>query len=340
LDGYPSAGPYAFTQNEVNVLTSIRLNPYWKRGPGRRGLGNLAGLDVQWNLNEQTAFEQVKANELDEAPLPADEVQGVADRYGVNRTRFWSMPTNCIGYLALNSHRPLFRRVALRKAINWAVDRTALSVQAGIGAASPWTHLLPPLFPGSITTKGMQPYSVHANLAKARKLVGSSVRHWKITVGYRSSGTINPAQAQLVRRALIRLGFRAGNITMKGYSGGDIYTAMGVHGSDLDMAVSLGWCGDYPDPYEFLWIFLDPSSPAAVDSPKYRAKLAAANRLPEAARLKALGKLDLEITRNLAPAAALRTYNNRYFFSARVDPRSLKYSGIYSDWSIPALALK
>jgi hypothetical protein len=85
---------------------------------------------------------------------------------------------------------------------------------------------------------------------------------------------------------------------------------------------------------------LDPSSPAAVDSRRYRAKLAAANRLPEAARLKALGKLDLEITRNLAPAAALRTYNNRYFFSARVDPRSLKYSGIYSDWSIPALALK
>jgi hypothetical protein len=53
-----------------------------------------------------------------------------------------------------------------------------------------------------------------------------------------------------------------------------------------------------------------------------------------------LGTLDLEITRNVAPAAVLRTYNNRYFFSDRVDPRSLKYSGVYLDWSIPALALK
>jgi hypothetical protein len=36
----------------------------------------------------------------------------------------------------------------------------------------------------------------------------------------------------------------------------------------------------------------------------------------------------------------MRTYNNRYFFSNRVDPRSLRYHGVYEDWSIPALALK
>jgi hypothetical protein len=42
----------------------------------------------------------------------------------------------------------------------------------------------------------------------------------------------------------------------------------------------------------------------------------------------------------LAPVAVMRTYNNRFFFSNRVDARSLSYSGVYSDWSIPALALK
>jgi len=56
--------------------------------------------------------------------------------------------------------------------------------------------------------------------------------------------------------------------------------------------------------------------------------------------MKAFGELDLEIMRNAAPLAAMRTYNNRYFFSNRVDPRSLVYQGVYSDWSIPALALK
>ena len=41
------------------------------------------------------------------------------------------------------------------------------------------------------------------------------------------------------------------------------------------------------------------------------------------ARLKALGKLDIEIMRKLAPVAVMHTYNNRYFFSDRVDPQSL-----------------
>jgi oligopeptide transport system substrate-binding protein len=332
--GYPSAGPYFFSRNDVNTLTSIRRNPSYR---GSRPT-HLAGLDVQWNLNEETAFHEVQANQLDEVSPPAAEVQGLVNQYGVNRTRFWSMPINCMGYVALNSHRGIFRSVRMRKAINWAVDRTALAGQAGPAASSPWTHLLPPLFPGSIRAKRLQPYSVHANLKKARQLAGPGVRYRKIKIAYRSSGTIDPAQAELVRQELIQVGFRAENITMKGFSGGDIYTAMGVHGSDLDMGVALGWCADYPDAMNILSVFV--GGPYGVDSPKYEAKLARANKLRGAARFRALGKLDLAITNNLAPAAALRTYNNRFFFSNRVDPRSLAYSGAYQDWSIPALALK
>jgi ABC-type oligopeptide transport system substrate-binding subunit len=332
---YPSAGPYWFTRNEVNVLTSLRLNPYYL---GRRP-HKLAGLDLQWNVNEHTAFEQVKANQLDEGPLPAVEVQGVADLYGVNKTRFWSMPTNCLGYLPFNTHRALFgRSLALRKALNWAVDRTAFAAQAGPYSGSPWTHLLPPRFPGSVMKKSLQPYSVHPNLAKAKRLIGNYVVTRKITVGYRSSGTVFPAQAQLVRRDLIRLGFKPRNITMKPYSGADIYDAMGVRGSPLDLGVSMGLCSDYPEPGEPLRWFVGGSF--GVDSPKYLRRLAAAERLSPNARLRALGKLDLEITRNLAPAVAMRSYNNRYFFSNRVAPRSLAWSPIYQDWSIPALALK
>ena len=52
------------------------------------------------------------------------------------------------------------------------------------------------------------------------------------------------------------------------------------------------------------------------------------------------GRLDLEVTTRLAPAVVLGSYNNRYFFSSRVDPRSLVYQNVYTDWSIPALALK
>jgi hypothetical protein len=42
----------------------------------------------------------------------------------------------------------------------------------------------------------------------------------------------------------------------------------------------------------------------------------------------------------VAPVAAERTYNNRYFFSNRINPKSLVYQGIYQDFSVPAMALK
>src|SRR5204862_6198447 len=100
---------------------------------------------------------------------------------------------------------------------------------------TPWTHLLPPLFPGSIAKKSLQPYSVHVNLAKAKKLAGAYVASRKIHVGYRLNGTIGPAQAQFVHDALVQLGFKPENITMKGYTGGNLYTAMGTQGSDLDL---------------------------------------------------------------------------------------------------------
>jgi hypothetical protein len=50
--------------------------------------------------------------------------------------------------------------------------------------------------------------------------------------------------------------------------------------------------------------------------------------------------LEVDLIQNLAPAVVLGVYNNRYFFSSRVDPRSLVYQSVYTDWSIPRLALK
>jgi hypothetical protein len=50
--------------------------------------------------------------------------------------------------------------------------------------------------------------------------------------------------------------------------------------------------------------------------------------------------MDIDIMKKAAPVAVERTYNNRYFFSNRVNPKGLVYQGIYQDWSIPAMALK
>lgn len=112
---YPSAGPYYFSRNEVNVLTSLRRNPYWRGGRPR----HLDGVDVQWNERDSPDF----PFDL-RTPATAD-AQRLAERFGVNRTRFWAMPTSCIGYVAFNNRAGIFvGNPALRKAVNWALDRT------------------------------------------------------------------------------------------------------------------------------------------------------------------------------------------------------------------------
>ena len=340
----PSAGPYYMSRNAPDDLTQLRQNKYWTPGPGRNRPRNLAGLDYKWNLNEQTGFNQVKANQLDEGPLPAAEVQGVASQYGINKTRFWTKSQNCTGYLPMNTANSLFKNnLPLRQAVNYAVSRKPFVAQAGPYAGQPWTHLFNPGVPG---WRNVSIYK--QNMTKARSLAKGHMRDGKITVYYRSSGTTNPAQGLIVKQDLINLGFKDSNITMKPNSGGDIYTAMGKRGTDADMGVSMGWCSDFPDPYDWINVLLyGPSIQAEnnvnysyFNSSKWNARMANAAKLVGPKRLKVYGQLDLDIMNKAAPMAIERTYNNRYFFSNKINPKGLIYQGIYQDWSIPAMALK
>jgi peptide/nickel transport system substrate-binding protein len=340
----PSAGPYYYSRNQVNQLTSVRQNKFWHAGPGRKRPRNLQGLDVQWGLNEQTGFNQTKANQIDEGPLPASEVQNVANQYGVNKSRFWSKPQNCTGYLPLNMANSLFKgNTNLRKAINYAINRGAYIAQSGPYAGTSWTHIFNTGVPG---WRNVKLYT--RSLTKAKKLAKGHFKNGKITVGYRTNSTANQNQFQIVRQDLISLGFKSNDITAKGYSGGNLYTAMGTKGTDIDLGVSMGWCSDYPDPYDWLNILLyggniqaeNNNNYSYMNISKWNRKMAAAARLVGPKRLKVYGQLDLDIMNQVAPMAVERTYNNRYFFSNRVNPKGLIYQGIYQDWSIPALALK
>src|SRR5207342_2714892 len=170
----------------------------------------------------------------------------------------------------------------------------------------------------------------------------------KLTLYFRSSGTANPAQAQVVRQDLINLGFKDSNIKLKGFSGTQIYTAMGKKGTDADMGASMGWCSDYSDPYDWLNVLFAGSSIlpengnnwSYMNMAKWNKKFAAVSRLVGPKRYKTYGQMDLDLMIQIAPVAVERTYNNRYLFSNRINPKSLVYQGIYQEWSYGAMALK
>ena len=185
-----------------------------------------------------------------------------------------------------------------------------------------------------------QPYPHSPDLTRARALAAGRFRDGKITVYFRSSGTTNQAQAQIVRQDLINLGFQPDNITMKGFSGGDIYTAWGVRGNGADLGVSMGWCSDYPDSADPAAMISGWARLLADDPPGVEEEAGGGVEARRAGAARGIPPARPRFMRQVAPIAVMRTYNNRYFFSDRVDPKSLVYQGVYQDWSIPALALK
>ena len=135
--------------------------------------------------------------------------------------QFFPNPVGCVGMLPMNTSRPLFAGVNMRQAVNYAVDRTAYGDRSGPCAAPPLDQYLPPGIPGY---EDIHVYPAHhQGLERARDLAG-----WHpgdplrpITVCYRSSGTINTAQYQIVRQNLMDIGFDVTGILFPGAS---IYT--------------------------------------------------------------------------------------------------------------------
>jgi ABC-type transport system substrate-binding protein len=299
-------------------------------------------------LDSNTCFEQTKTNQLDLGCLPPDQATAVAQENGVSRTRpvgtgrFWVKSTGCEFFLLFNHRRALFSGNArLRQAVNWAVDRTSVAELYGPYAATPWTHILPPGFPGTIKAGRLQPYSVRPNLAKARQLAAGHLGDGNIRVAYQSAGRIGPATALMVRQALLDLGFDPSRIYMQGFAGFNIYEALGVKNPPFDLVAGAGFgCADSADPATLLRQVVKARGAFAPGNAAYSRKLdALSHGLKGKARLRALGRFDLEVTKKLAPVAMLSAGNDLSFFSDRVDPASLRYSPVYR-WSFTAIRLK
>jgi ABC-type transport system substrate-binding protein len=346
----PSAGPYTIVFSDANQQTTLKKNPKWKRGTaGHHRPRNLNGYTAVYNQNVETAYLQTLKNQFDEGPIPPDQIQSVANRFHKNKGRFWVKPTVCTGFIPMDTAGGPFKgNTSLRKAINYAVNRRNYANAPGPFAADPWDHVLPPGMPGYFS-KAIYPRK-GSKYGKARKLAAGHFKNHKLNIWFRSSGVTGPKQKQLIDRDMKFLGYQEGQLNFKGFPGTDIYDAIGKKSNigKFDMALSVGWCQDYPDPYDFVNKLLSPlgiqgangDNWAFFNSKKWNRKMNKAARKVGDARVKAYRKLDQGITAGPAPWASMRTYNNLYLFSNRVNPKCLVYQGVYTDWSIPAECLK
>jgi len=339
----PSAGPYYVSSRVTNGGVVLKRNRFYTEGPGRSRPHNLDSVRFDGQLNPQTAYLQVLANEIDQGPVPAANAGELEKRFGVNKSRFWVKPQACVLYLAMNMSRPLFKgNLKLRQAVNYVLRRRAIAEQSGLYGATPYTHILPPGVPGS---QRVDPYPVDdPDVERAKRLAKGNTRSGTANFYYFSDRPEPVAEMEIARADLAQIGIKT---TVRGFRGFALFEAAGKRGSEHDITQG-GWCQDYPDPYDFINILLYGGSIHAAnnvnlsyfDDPEFNRKMLAAARQVGPARREAYAALDADIMKNAAPWAVTTVPNNRFVFSGRVAPRSLVYQGAYQNWSLPALALK
>ena len=148
---FPTAGPYRVTEYRPGERVVIRRNPFY----GGSRPHHVDGFDV--DLRAPSPDEPIRRIERGEAdwttnlmPIFLNPALGLMAKYGINRSRFFSQRGLALRMFAFNSSRPLFRNnPALRRAVNFALDRQALQAIGGGPLAGRLTdQYIPPLVPG------------------------------------------------------------------------------------------------------------------------------------------------------------------------------------------------
>jgi YVTN family beta-propeller protein len=312
----PMAGPYYIASYTPGHGVVLERNPNYAGTRPQR----LDRIELTLGTARKKTDAQIEDGAVDYAidgVDPADAAR-LAARYGPGsaaarrgQQQYFVDPLVGLDFLQLNTHRPLFRDVRLRQAVNHAIDRVAL---ARLG--SPFGYPLRPidqyLPPGIFGYRDVPIYPFAPDLAKARRLAGGKRR---TAVFYTCNQSPCDRMAQIVKSNLAAIGI---DVQVKAFPLDSLFIRVATKGEPFDLSWG-EWVADYPDPYNFLNLLLEHGSFAQTfDDPAFKRKLAAAARLSGPARYLAYGKLDADLARNGAPWIAYGNMLSNDFFSARM----------------------
>jgi ABC-type transport system substrate-binding protein len=333
----PSAGPYRVVSESPGQGVVLTRNPNYHGSRPHR----LTRIELVVGVPPQRAVAQVQAGTADYAvtgEVTSADVAALAARYGPGspaaksgHQQYFVDTGPQLDLLALNTHRPLFADVRLRRAVNYAIDRAAL---ARLGdeyvplPERPTDHYLPSGMPGY---RNVHIYALTPALAKARQLAKGHPH--ATAVLYTCKISPCDQQAKIIKTDLAAIGLR---VEVKAFADSTLYTKTVTPGEPFDIAW-VGWLPDYQDPAAMLNALLEDGTiiPPFKD-PTYRARLAAAARLSGAERYLTYARLDADLARNAAPLVAFGNLSSPDLFSARMGCQTYGVYGI----DLAALCIK
>jgi peptide/nickel transport system substrate-binding protein len=253
----PSTGPYqiqSYTPNRQFVMI---------RNPNFQPTANVPAtnpdkITVKIVEDDSAALQQVINGQADYNfhPIPVDRLAEVQSKYP-DQLKIYT-PANTY-YFFMNNKLPPFNKLAVRQAVNYAIDRNALVRLYG-GLATPTENILPPTYP---QYKKHSIYSL--NVAKAKQLIQQAgVKGQTVTV-WGSNRETSRKPVEYLQDVLKKIGL---NAKLKIIDASIYWTTIGSQANKAQIGFA-DWFQDYPHPLDWFDVLLNGDRITATHNNNY-----------------------------------------------------------------------
>jgi ABC-type transport system substrate-binding protein/tRNA A-37 threonylcarbamoyl transferase component Bud32 len=313
------AGPY-YVASIGDGQTVVERNPNYSGGRPRRVerivyTGGVTTADAVARVQRGSA-DYVNGDILFDPTGPLvpggslDRAYGLASRAGRSgRPRYVASPSPGIDAIILNTRRPLFRDARMRRAVGYALDRTAL---AAVYGEQPSDRLIPPAVSGMT---GNVAYPNEPDLPTARRLAGPGRRTARL---YGCGDPTNVRIAGIVRANLAPIGIDVRIDQSQGCLNGPEPRRLAA--ADMQL---VSHADHSHDPASFVELPLGDrfTAPGYWRSPSLQRRIVSARGARGPERIAAYLGLETALVRDAAPVAVYATWVNPELFAERVGCR-------------------
>lgn len=243
-----ASGPYRVAATQEGVSVTLKRNEHWDpktddvRTAGPDSIVFSLGQDATVTAQRLIADSGADKNAFSATFVPPAQLAQAAKSPTASK-RLVTSGAGALAYLAINTQRPGLDKVAVRQAIQYAVDKQAFLVASGgLTGGEIATTLITPGIAGR-TPFNLYPAPASGDVAKAKTLLAAS--GWTPTrelVLLSGDDQVSLTQAQAIKQGLERAGLK---VTIKSEAAAAVTETITQGPGAFDLTIS-SWQPDFP----------------------------------------------------------------------------------------------
>jgi peptide/nickel transport system substrate-binding protein len=327
----PATGPYMLQSYQPNRGFTLVRNPNFNGQIPTMPSGNPDKVVGKIITDPVAAYQQVVTNksDYDFQPVPNDRLAEAQDKYK-DQLRIYTNANTY--YYALNNKLPPFNNIQARKAVQMAIDPSAIISGIYGGLGRPTQNFLPPGYP---QYKKIQAWSF--DLAKAKQLVQQSGTAGQTVDVYGPNEDPSKSTTEYLANQLSKIGYKP-KLHLLSHQ---VYFQTIGNQATKAQAMFTDWYQDYPHPLDWFDVLLNGdritqthnNNPGNVDVPAVNKEIEALKRISEISP-EVNGRwaqVDRDLMVKYATTVPYMNKSSTDFFSNRMD-MSCYVFGVVSFW--------